>query len=36
MTEFVQRTTAPDTSNGYYYADNPFYQAGYAGARGKA
>lgn len=29
MTEFVQRTTAPDTSNGYFYADNPFYQSGY-------
>lgn len=29
MAEFVQRTTAPDTSNGYYYANNPFYQSGY-------
>ena len=29
MPEFVQRTTAPDESNAYYYADNPFYQSGY-------
>ena len=29
MPEFVQRTTAPDTSNTYFYADNPFYQSGY-------
>lgn len=29
MPEFVQRTTAPDESNSYYYADNPFYQSGY-------
>lgn len=29
MATFVQRTTAPDESNAYYYADNPFYQSGY-------
>lgn len=29
MTDFVQRTTAPDEGNAYYYADNPFYQSGY-------
>lgn len=29
MASFVQRTTAPDESNAYYYADNPFYQSGY-------
>lgn len=29
MATFTQRTTAPDTSNAYYYANNPFYQAGY-------
>lgn len=27
--KFEQRTTAPETSNGYYYANNPFYTAGY-------
>ena len=29
MAKFPQRTTAPETSNAYYYANNPFYQAGY-------
>lgn len=29
MAAFVKRTTAPDESNSYYYADNPFYQSGY-------
>lgn len=29
MATFVQRTTAPEESNRYYYADNPFYQSGY-------
>lgn len=29
MATFVKRTTAPDTSNSYYYANNPFYQSGY-------
>ena len=27
--KFVQRTEAPDPSNAYYYADNPFYKSGY-------
>ena len=26
---FTPRTTAPSTSNSYYYSDNPFYQSGY-------
>lgn len=29
MAKFTQRTEAPDSSNAYYYANNPFYQAGY-------
>lgn len=29
MAAFVKRTTAPDESNSYYYANNPFYQSGY-------
>ena len=29
MATFVKRTTAPDASNSYYYANNPFYQSGY-------
>lgn len=29
MAEFVPRTTAPDTSNKYYYSGNIFYQVGY-------
>ena len=29
MAAFVQRTTAPDESNSFYYASNPFYQSGY-------
>lgn len=29
MATFVKRTTAPDTSNACYYANNPFYQSGY-------
>lgn len=29
MATFVQRTTAPEESNAYYYADNPFHQSGY-------
>ena len=29
MPDFVQRTTAPATSERFYYADNPFYKAGY-------
>lgn len=29
MATFVQRTTAPEESNTYYYADNPFHQSGY-------
>ena len=29
MANFVKRTTAPDESNSYYYANNPFYQSGY-------
>lgn len=29
MANFVPRTTAPDNSNAYYYANNPFYQSGY-------
>lgn len=29
MATFVKRTTAPDESNSYYYAENPFYQSGY-------
>lgn len=29
MANFVPRTTAPDSSNRYYYADNIFYQSGY-------
>lgn len=29
MATFVQRTTAPDSNNAYYYADNPFHQSGY-------
>lgn len=29
MAEFVARTTAPETSNRYYYADNIFYTSGY-------
>lgn len=29
MATFVQRTTAPEESNAYYYANNPFYQSGY-------
>ncbi|MGN1111819.1 MAG: RICIN domain-containing protein [Acutalibacteraceae bacterium] len=28
-TGFTPRTTAPDSSNAYYYSANPFYQAGY-------
>ena len=26
---FTPRTTAPDSSNAYYYSSNPFYQSGY-------
>lgn len=26
---FAPRTTAPDSSNAYYYSSNPFYQSGY-------
>ena len=29
MANFVPRTTAPTTENAYYYANNPFYAAGY-------
>lgn len=29
MAEFQRRTSAPTTSNSYYYASNPFYKAGY-------
>lgn len=29
MAKFTQRTEAPDSSNAYYYAENPFYQSGY-------
>lgn len=29
MATFTQRTTAPDSSNSYYYSANPFYAAGY-------
>lgn len=29
MAKFTQRTTAPEESNTYYYASNPFYQSGY-------
>lgn len=29
MATFVKRTTAPDTSNSYYYSANPFYASGY-------
>lgn len=29
MANFTPRTEAPDTSNAFYYADNPFYQSGY-------
>ena len=29
MATFVQRTTAPEESNAYYYVDNPFHQSGY-------
>lgn len=29
MATFVQRTTAPEESNAYYYAENPFHQSGY-------
>ncbi len=29
MAEFVQRTSAPTEDNAYYYANNPFYTAGY-------
>ena len=29
MDAFVKRTTAPETSNSFYYANNPFYQSGY-------
>lgn len=29
MAAFVKRTTAPETSNSFYYANNPFYQSGY-------
>ena len=29
MAKFVKRTTAPEESNSYYYANNPFYQSGY-------
>lgn len=29
MATFVRRTQAPETSNTYYYANNPFYQVGY-------
>lgn len=29
MAKFVPRTTAPETTDGRYYADNPFYQSGY-------
>ena len=28
-TGFTPRTTAPDSSNAYYYSANPFYQSGY-------
>lgn len=29
MSSFTPRTTAPEATNNMYYADNPFYQAGY-------
>ena len=29
MAKFVQRTTAPTTSEAWYYANNPFYKSGY-------
>ena len=29
MATFVQRTTAPDSSDFHYYSENPFYQSGY-------
>ena len=29
MSNFIPRTTAPTSDNRYYYADNPFYKAGY-------
>ena len=29
MATFVQRTTAPEEGNAYYYANNPFYASGY-------
>ena len=29
MPEFVRRTSAPTEDNGYYYANNVFYQSGY-------
>lgn len=29
MANFVQRTTAPTEADGWYYADNPFYQYNY-------
>lgn len=29
MSNYQPRTEAPDTSNAYYYADNPFYKSGW-------
>lgn len=29
MATYTPRTEAPDTTNAFYYADNPFYQSGY-------
>lgn len=29
MATFTQRMEAPDSSNAYYYSDNPFHQSGY-------
>lgn len=29
MADFTPRTAAPDSTNAYYYANNPFYQSGY-------
>ena len=29
MANFIQRTEAPETTNNYYYNNNPFYNAGY-------